>query len=310
MKRSIAIFLLSSITAACLTSTPIVQSDKLLPQIHCRGNGKYTLVMDAGLGNWSLFYKPLATPLSKTCRVCLIDRAGYTSSKVSAKARDAKTIALEIHQALQQKDITKNIIFTGHSLGGLHGRMYQALFPEEIKGMILIDAANPNQLHQLPGEFWEMMQEQKKSLEKTIKLAQRGFLKHAKSKIPTFNLPDSLLEEYFQTTTKAEYYFTTKAETEAFKQSLKQGSKLKDLGNLPLLVIGSSNSMNPEILRQKGKNYPFRLHNKAWLQLQRELSKLSSNATFVESKKDHYLHLTDTELVLKSILTFINRIPE
>ncbi len=310
MKKLITTLLIIWLSTTCSTPKPMVQSADVQAQIHCRGNGKYTLLMDAGLGNWSVFYKPLATPLSKTCRVCLIDRAGYASSQVSAKPRDAKTIAIEIHQALQQKDITKNIILAGHSLGGLHVRMYQALFPEEIKGMILLDAANPNQLHQLPKAFWEMMQEQKKSLEKTIKLAQRGFLKHAKSKIPTFNLPDSLLEEYFQTSTKAEYYFTAKAETEAFEQSLKQVSELKGLGNLPLLVIGSSNSMSPDMPIPKRKNYPFQQHNKAWFELQQELSKLSSKATFVESQKDHYLHLTDTELVLKSILTFIDRIPE
>jgi pimeloyl-ACP methyl ester carboxylesterase len=53
---------------------------------------------------------------------------------VSLNSRDAKTIAAEIDETLQQNGITDNIILVGHSLGGLHVRMYQSLFPEKVKG--------------------------------------------------------------------------------------------------------------------------------------------------------------------------------
>ncbi len=306
MKSIKLLFVLLSILS-CSTPKEIVKQHNLSPRISCSGNGAYTIVMDAGLGNWSLFYKPLADSLSKNYRVCLIDRAGYAMNSVTTQPRDARTIALEMDKALVEKGVTNNIILAGHSLGGLHVRMYQALYPEKVKAMVLLDAANPNQFQQLPKEFEELKNDQVKSLDKVIELAQKDYLKYSKGKIPTFGLPKNLLEDYYEVTTQPEYYFTMQKETEWFEVSLKQIGELDDLGDLPLLVVASKNSMNERLIPGKIKNYPFEEHNKSWMKLQEELSSLSENSTFVVSEKDHYLNVTDTNLVYHSIIRFLRK---
>ncbi len=306
MKAIKLLFILLTIVS-CSTPKEIVKKNNLSPRINCLGKGKYTIVMDAGLGNWSLFFQPLADKLSKNYRVCLIDRAGYAMNSVTTQPRDAKTVAIEMDKALVEKRITNNIILVGHSLGGLHVRMYQALYPNKVKAIVLLDAANPNQFKHLPKEFEELKNNQVKSLDKVIKLAQKGYLKYSKSKIPTFGLPEYLLDDYYEVTTQPEYYFTMQKETEWFEKSLKQVGELGDLGDLPLLVIGSKNSMNESLLPGKIKNYPFERHNKTWLKLQKELSDLSNNSTFIISEKDHYLNVTDIQLVYNSMIQFFKK---
>ena len=300
---NIMLILLSIIS--CSTPKEIVKQNNLAPRLSFSGNGKYTIVMDAGLGNWSLFYKPLAGKLSKDYRVCLIDRAGYAMNSVTSYPRDARTIAVEMNKALIEKGVTNNIILVGHSLGGLHVRMYQSLYPEKVKAIVLLDAASPNQFEYLPREFEELKNNQVKSLDKVIKIAQKGYLKYSKGKIPTFGLPKNLLDDYYKVTTKPEYYFTMQKETEWFEESLKQVGKLDDLGDLPLLVIASKNSLNKNLIPNKKKNYPFEKHNISWLKLQKELSNLSENSTFIVSEKDHYLNITDTNLVYNYMIQFL-----
>jgi pimeloyl-ACP methyl ester carboxylesterase len=292
---------------SCSAPREIVKSKDLSPNCHCEGEGNYTIVMEAGMGNWSLFYQPVFQELKKTTKVCIIDRAGYAMDAVSSNPRDAKTIAFEIEKALVQNRITDSIILVGHSLGGLHVRMYQSLFPEKVKGMILLDAAHPNQFDRLPKAFQELQNQQAKSVDKVIKLAQKDYLKYSKGKIPTFGIPDSLLANYYKVTTQPEYYYSMKMEVLEFENSLNQVENLNDLGSLPLLVIGSNSSMEEAILPGKLKNYPFEEHNKIWLELQKELSQLSSNSTFIESNQNHYLNITDNELVVEQIVLFMNQ---
>jgi pimeloyl-ACP methyl ester carboxylesterase len=293
--------------AACSTPREISTSYDLLPNCFCEGEGDFTIVMDAGMGNWSLFYQPVFQELKKKTKVCLIDRPGYAMESVSLNSRDAKTIAAEIDETLQQNGITDNIILVGHSLGGLHVRMYQSLFPEKVRGMILLDSAHPDQFNRLPEEFYNLQVKQARSLEKVIKLAQKDYLKYSKGRIPTFGLPDSLLSDYYEVTTQPEYYYTMKMEVLGFDNSLNQVENLKDLGNLPLLVIGSNNSIDAAILPGKLKNYPFHEHNRIWLELQKELSDLSTNSVFIESSKNHYLNVTDSDLITEQIVLFLNK---
>jgi hypothetical protein len=51
--------------AACSTPREISTSYDLLPNCFCEGEGDFTIVMDAGMGNWSLFYQPVFQELKE-----------------------------------------------------------------------------------------------------------------------------------------------------------------------------------------------------------------------------------------------------
>jgi len=210
----------------CGQPKEIAKTNVLKPFCHCEGSGQQTIVMDAGMGNWSLFYEPLFQKLIQNHKVCLIDRAGYAMDSVTNASRDLETVANELNSALSLSGVNHNIILVGHSLGGLYVRQYKALFPEKVIGLVLLDAANSNQFKRLPQEFSEIMKAQSEQLSDVIKIAQKGYLKYTKGMLPTFGMPENLLDQYFEVATKPEFYYTMKIEVEAFESNLLAAEQL------------------------------------------------------------------------------------
>lgn len=303
--QRILIGVIITLIMSCAPPTEMVTSDKLAPNCHCEGSGNYNIVMEAGMGNWSLFYQPLFQKLKQTHQVCIIDRPGYAMDSVTILPRDLKTVANELNKVLTDTKINDNIILVGHSLGGLYMRQYQALFPKKVKGLVLLDAAHSYQFKKLPKQFYEIMKAQPKQLEEVIAIARKGYLKYTKGKIPTFGLPENLLDQYYAVTTKPEYYYSMKMEVAVFEDNLNSSKLLNKLKDLPLLVVGSKNSMDKDILPVENKDYPYEKHNTVWFELQKELAELSTNSTFVASKKNHYLNITDADLIERSINSWL-----
>jgi pimeloyl-ACP methyl ester carboxylesterase len=272
--------------------------------IRCEGQGLATFVCDAGMGNWSLFFQPLFDELKKKVKVCLIDRKGYTDSRRPTTPRDAKTIATEMNKILGQYGINESIILVGHSLGGLNVRMYHHLYPDQVMGMVLLDAAHPELWERIP-QVKMNIEEQKTQVDKLIWLAKLGLLKMAKKRIPTFGLPAELHRDYFSVTTRASFYQTYKMEMQAFGESLEQCKRLGNLGELPLLVISSSQGLNQPIHSARETSGD---EKNVWIELQKELAELSLNSRYVESTGDHFVQLSDKVTVLESMSEFYDGI--
>jgi len=230
---------------------------------------------------------------------------GYEKNRSTEKPRDAKTVANEINNILSSNNITDSIIIVGHSMGGLHARMYQSLFPNKVKGMILIESSHPDLFNRLPSEFSDINNDQIKNLDKVIKKAQKGWLERSNNSIPTYELSENLLPDYYAVTEQPEYYYTMKQESMSFNTSLNQVKPLTNINNIPLLVIASENSLDIGLLSKKHKKYPYSEHNKIWIELQHEIANLSTNSTFVSSQKNHYLHISDSQLVIDQIKLFM-----
>ncbi len=268
---------------------------------NCSGQGPITFVFDAGMGNWSIFFKPLASKLTGNIKICLFDRPGYSSPHKVEDKPNALSIAMHMKQVLLKEGVKDSVILVGHSMGGLNVRMFQSLYPEMVKGMILIDAANPDLLEKMP-EVKTNIQEQIRQMRKVSRLAKFGLLNFAKSQIPTFGLPKAYLKDYYKIVTKSFYYETYIQELENLSHSIEQCKNLPNLGNLPLLVISSRQGLNSNASEiSENSNTDYR-----WIGLQKELASLSSNSIYLESDEDHFIHLSDTALVVEAIHNFYN----
>jgi pimeloyl-ACP methyl ester carboxylesterase len=58
--------------------------------LYCTGEGGPTVVMDAGLGDWSLHFRALQERVAEFTRVCTFDHAGYGWSESSPLTHDSK----------------------------------------------------------------------------------------------------------------------------------------------------------------------------------------------------------------------------
>src|SRR5215216_3831319 len=110
--------------------------------LYCRGEaGAPTVVMDSGLGGTVLDWQLVQPELAKSMRVCTFDRAGMGWSDPGPQPRTSQQIVKELHTLLGNAGVQGPYVLVGHSFGGLNMQLYASQYPDEVKGMVLVDSA-------------------------------------------------------------------------------------------------------------------------------------------------------------------------
>jgi pimeloyl-ACP methyl ester carboxylesterase len=110
--------------------------------VNCTGNGSPTVVVENGLGDFSVDWILVQERVAHFARVCTYDRAGYARSDPGPKPRTFSQINLELHDALAKLGERSPFVLVGHSYGGPVVRNFVATYPQEVTGMVLVDAAH------------------------------------------------------------------------------------------------------------------------------------------------------------------------
>jgi len=108
--------------------------------LYCSGSGSPTVVLDAGLGGASLDWSLVQPSLAETSQVCSYDRAGMGWSDPGPQPRSPEQLAKELHVLLTNAGISPPYVLVGHSLAGKNVRMFAQEHPDEVVGMVLVDA--------------------------------------------------------------------------------------------------------------------------------------------------------------------------
>ena len=141
--------------------------------LECRGTGSPTVVVVSGYGNhggvWSLQSAELPQPpvlpaVAGFTRVCAYDRPGTigdpddptdrSRSDPVPQPRAARETVADLHALLQAARVPGPYVLVGHSLGGLYARLYTATYPDEVTGMVLVDAMSERFRSVLTPEQW------------------------------------------------------------------------------------------------------------------------------------------------------------
>lgn len=121
------------------------------------GNGSPTVIFSGGTGvPASAWYDSgIATLVAKHFRVFTYDRI-YTFNSCSVQNDYMPNTALDVvhrlHQLLSQENIRPPFILVGHSFGGLYMLLYAEIYPEQIRGVVLLDATSQVGPTPLPDE--------------------------------------------------------------------------------------------------------------------------------------------------------------
>ncbi len=108
--------------------------------IQCVGSGSPTVVLDAGLGGTSLDWALVQPQIGQKTRVCAYDRAGMGWSESGPAPRTPEQNARELHTLLTNAGIEGPYVLVGHSLAGKNVRLFAAMYPDQVAGMVLVDA--------------------------------------------------------------------------------------------------------------------------------------------------------------------------
>lgn len=123
--------------------------------LFCIGSGSPTVVLEAGLGESSLSWFSVQSKLAQNMRVCSYDRPGLGWSELINAPIQVEDVARNLHALLNNAGISPPYVVVGHSRGGIYVRAFHRLFPEETRGMVLVDSAHEQgPLHQYPHAEW------------------------------------------------------------------------------------------------------------------------------------------------------------
>src|SRR6478752_5794447 len=118
--------------------------------LSCTGSGEPTVILEPGLGATSAAWGWIAPTVATHTRVCVYDRAGRGRSDPSPDPQDGNQIATDLHTLLDRAGVTGPLVMVGHALGGLYVLDYAARYPQQVAGMVLLDATPPTAFTALP----------------------------------------------------------------------------------------------------------------------------------------------------------------
>jgi len=110
--------------------------------LFCEGNAPGpTVVIEQGAGSPSVLWWPIQTRVKAFARVCTYDRAGYLWSDPAHAAPSLQDRVTDLHALLHTANIPSPYILVGHSFGGPLIRLYTQRYPDDVAGLVLVDAA-------------------------------------------------------------------------------------------------------------------------------------------------------------------------
>jgi len=118
--------------------------------IQSDGKGGPTVLLEAGLGSMSCGWGWIQPEVARFTRVVSYDRPGLGWSEPDNSPRTASHNARQLHDLLHASGIEGPYVVVGHSMGGLLVREFADKYPDEVVGMVLVDAAHPDQYWRSP----------------------------------------------------------------------------------------------------------------------------------------------------------------
>jgi pimeloyl-ACP methyl ester carboxylesterase len=250
----------------------------------CSGQGSPTVILEAGMGSESSYWAGVIAGVEETTRVCAYDRANLGRSDEARTPRTFQDASRDLQALLVNARIGGPYILVGHSLGGELVRIFADQYPEEVAGIVLVDAAHPDMgprlLAGLPPELADEPE--------NVMTWRQLFNWISDLKGSPYPNPEG---------------WDTKASNAQVKAT-------KPMGDLPLVVI-SQNPDNPffaTIIPPSLTETNTQLQQ-IWQDLQVELAGLSTNSThLIAARAGHNIPIEEPALVVESILELANEI--
>lgn len=265
------------------------------------GEGSPGVIFESGGLDSSLEWRKVFPEVVNFTCASAYDRAGTGWSEIGPEPRHALNRLKELHVLLERADIRPPYVLAGYFDGCHTLRIFAHFFPEEVKGLVFIDARHPDLVERLL-EAW--IKHEKRAALKDLwlgSLARLGVLRLASKVLGERTMPQNNqdLPSHIQDLYLAPAYFKTKlAESKTMTDSDRQVKVVSDLGDIPLIVIHHG---IPDLFT----NLPAEQAEKAeqvWQELQLDLLNLSTRSQMrVAEDSGQHILLEQPEIVIQAI---------
>jgi pimeloyl-ACP methyl ester carboxylesterase len=268
--------------------------------IDCTGKGTPTVILESGIGDDWLIWQAVQPEVSEIVRVCSYDRFGLGWSQPSSGPRDAVSIAKQLHTLLNVAHISGPLLLVGHSGGGLYVRAFAAIYPENIVGLILVDATSSNLFQAIPRAAETAAQRRARHHEAWWREIQEaiGWTRLTGGCSPDVPPPlKSFADLDAAEECRPSYETSSLRERDEMQRSAKEVANLACCGRLPILIISQDPDRN--LLGWGPQNMDERL---IWGDLQEQMKGLSPcSRRIIARSSGHHVMIDRPDVIVPNV---------
>ena len=262
--------------------------------LDCVGTGGPTVVIEAGLGDWSSSWSSWVEPeVAKTTRVCTYDRAGLGWSDPGPLPRTAQQFAQELHALLQLAKVPRPYVLVGHSLGGLTVRLFARDYRADVAGVVLIDSMHPDQATQPLPDPSAAPPSTDGGSSITVLAARIGLVRLLTGPLDLKGgFSPAVADAYAALLVTPRTFQAQEREGVGVTSSLSQAAEVTNLGDLPLIVVSRGLDQDPK-----------------WQRMQTDLLRLSSDSRqVIAHESGHNVQLDQPDVASRAIVEMVDEL--
>lgn len=242
-------------------------------KINCTGKGSPTVVLEAGLGDMSVEWKRVQPEITQFSRVCSYDRAGYGGSDAGPMPRTSAQVAKELQTLLQNAGEAPPYLLVGHSFGGYNVRVFNGNYPDEVVGILLVDATQEDQYELLPTAWTRIYESELKRCNEEARWA-LVFIDMGVARLMLQSRGN--LDENSYLILQSKYLRARASELELIRTSAEQARASGNISAKPLTVLTAGKNSD-ETLSTGLSKQDFDDFHRIWVdELQTRLARLST----------------------------------
>ena len=279
--------------------------------IHCTGTGSPTVVVENGGAAFSFDWALVQAEVARFTRICTYYRAGYAWSDPGPEFDTFDQATHDLHLLLTNADVRGPYVLVGHSLGGMLIRFYQAKYPNDVVGMVLVDSSHEDSLQHVGLKVVRIPELNAKQFQALIDEAKANRPKNPEPDlVPTTIFPpyDKLPPQYqilhlwaLQKILPLVKSWGLNLQFDLSRLHEMLVASPHPLRNLPLAVLTATNF---DVVQASGTTVEQARQDH--LRLQGELTKLSTNSRqIMVSSSGHEIYIYKPEVVVRSIAAVI-----
>jgi pimeloyl-ACP methyl ester carboxylesterase len=269
--------------------------------LYSLGEGTPVVVMDAGAGDNLLSWWGIQSEIATFTQVVSYDRSGLGWSERGSAPRSGEAVVREMHAVLTAAQLPPPYVLVGHSMGGVHVRMFRQAYPELVAGLVLVDSSHEQQVTRFAQTVPAASANMESHVQFFRELSQKTHAEIGAQAGALFT-PDGASEALaalYLDRLRPEAITTMIEEYASVAEILDQPDGfVRDLGDLPLRVLTQTTPMVGEgISAEDGA-----LMLKVFQELQTEISTRSTRGSqTLVANSGHYIQRDQPQVVIDAV---------